>query len=78
MLRTTADPVPSTITERVSAVFTRLRQRTIETALANRSATTPAWHLELVGNYRMTSCASCGEVVDPLWRLCQHCGNPTR
>jgi hypothetical protein len=78
MLRNTAVPGPSTVTERVSAVFTWLRHRPFKTAPSERGAVAPTWHLERVGNYRMTSCASCGEVVDPLWRLCQHCGNSTR
>jgi hypothetical protein len=78
MLPTTTVPRPSTITERVSAVFTWLRHRAIEAAPADRCAAASTWDLERLRNYRMTSCASCGEVVDPLWRLCQHCGNPTR
>jgi zinc-ribbon domain len=68
----------STLVERVSALFAWLRVRAIATAPADRSSVTPVWELQPLGDYRMTACATCGEVIDPLWRLCRHCGNPIR
>jgi hypothetical protein len=70
--------VQSTLGERVSALFAWLRQRAIATAPADRGSVTPIWGLQPLGSYRITSCVACGEVVDPLWRLCQHCGKSTR
>ena len=77
MLNSAATRVPSTLAERLAAVITWLRTRAMEPVSTGRDVT-PIWALEAMGDYRMTSCATCGEIVDPLWRLCQHCGNPTR
>jgi hypothetical protein len=77
MLNTAVTRVPTTIAERYAALIAWLRARGVATAPADRGAVTPIWELES-GAYRMSSCATCGEIVNPASRLCRSCGNDAR